>query len=154
MSLSSDFRDILSELNAAEARYLIVGAYAVAWYAEPRFTKDLDVWVDPAPDNAARVWSALARFGAPLGRLSAAELSEPGVIVQIGVAPSRIDVITTLDGVTFAVAWAARREGRFGGVTAFFIGPDELEHNKRTVGRLQDLEDVRRLAAARGKPGG
>ena len=67
MSLSSDFRDTLSELNAAEARYLIVGAYAVAWYAEPRFTKDLDLWVDPVEDNAERVWSALAKFGAPLG---------------------------------------------------------------------------------------
>lgn len=151
MSLSSDFRDILFELNAAEARYLIVGAYAVAWYAEPRFTKDLDLWVDPAPENASRVWHALASFGAPLGKMTPADLTQPGIIVQIGVAPSRIDVITTLDGLTFQEAWAARREGRFSDVSAFFIGPDELAHNKRTVGRLQDLEDVRRLDAARGR---
>jgi len=106
--LNPDFRDILSEFIDAEVRFLIVGAYALAAHGLPRATGDLDFWIALAPENADRILRALDRFGTPLEGLSAADLQEPGVVVQIGREPSRVDIMTTIDGVDFEEAWDER----------------------------------------------
>jgi hypothetical protein len=143
--LNPDFRDMLSALSAEQAEYLLVGAYAVAVHGLPRATGDLDVWIRSSEDNARRVWRALARFGAPLSGLHEADLQTPGVVVQIGVAPRRIDLLTAIDAVTFDDAWPERTEVDIGSLTVPVIGRRHLIVNKRAVGRPQDLADVARL---------
>src|SRR5215475_9924492 len=100
-SVNRDFRDLLAEFNAHGVEYLVVGAHALAAHGHVRATKDLDVWVRPASDNAERVLSALRAFGAPLHDLTQADLAAPGLVFQIGVAPLRIDIMTSIDGVEF-----------------------------------------------------
>src|SRR5438094_4350560 len=99
MAINPDFRDLFAALNDAGAKYLLVGGYAVALHAQPRFTKDLDLWIDLDTENAARVFEALRSFGAPLTELSVEDLAQPELIFQIGVAPNRVDVMTSIDGV-------------------------------------------------------
>ena len=106
--MSPDFKDLLSEFNAHGVDYLVVGAYALAAHGRIRATGDLDVWVRPVPANAKQVLSALVKFGAPLQDLSEQDLSTPGVVYQIGVAPLRIDILTAIDAVEFEEAWQAR----------------------------------------------
>ena len=145
MPLNDDFRDLFAALNAAGARYLLVGGYAVAFHAEPRFTKDLDVWVEPTQDNATRVFGALETFGAPLGEVTAADLSRPGIVFQIGVPPNRIDIVTHIDGVAFPEAWDGRTQSQYGDQPVPVIGLSDLIRNKRASGRPQDLIDVELL---------
>jgi hypothetical protein len=130
------------------AEYLIVGGYAVMLYSEPRHTKDLDIWVNANPENAQRVFHALAEFGAPLAGVKAGDFEKPDLIYQLGMPPSRIDVLTSIMGVQFADAWARRKEALFGGVRAPFIGLEDLLRNKRSVGRKTDLADIERLEEA------
>jgi hypothetical protein len=143
--LSRDFRDLLSALSEADARYLVVGGYAVGVHGHPRATKDLDVWVEASSDNARKVIAALRTFGAPLMGLSEIDLQSPGVGLRIGVEPGRIDVLTKVSGVGFTAAWEGRMEASFGGVRAHVIGLAELIANKRAAGRPQDLADVAML---------
>jgi hypothetical protein len=145
MNLSSDSIDLLRALNDANARYLIVGAHAIAYHARPRATADFDVWVDPSPENARRVYKALAAFGAPLDNLTVQELQSDDLIFQIGVAPYRIDVITDISGVAFDEAWPGRSEDRLGDLKIFVIGREDLIKNKKAAGRRKDLADVERL---------
>jgi hypothetical protein len=119
---------------AADVRYLIVGAYALALHGRPRATGDLDVWVEPSPDNAPRVMRALVQFGAPLTDVSEEDFAREGIVFQIGVPPARID-LTQLTGLTFAEAWPGRVRSRFGDVDAAFIGLDAFIRNKRATGR-------------------
>lgn len=146
--INPDFRDLFSALNAAEARYLVVGAYAVTFHARPRFTKDLDVWVGRAPDNAARVWQALAAFGAPMAEVRPEDFSRPDTVFQIGVVPNRIDVLTTIEGVEFAPAWERRVRSEYGDQVLWVLSRSDLITNKRALARPQDLEDVRELERA------
>jgi hypothetical protein len=141
---------MFSALNAAEARYLLVGAYAAMLYTEPRWTKDLDIWIEPSNENARRVRAALADFGAP-AQVTEEELARPGLIVQIGLPPNRIDIITTAEGVQFADAWARRQAFSFGTVPIPVLHLDDLITNKRAVGRPQDLIDVASLEKARAR---
>jgi hypothetical protein len=150
MPVNPDFVDLLRALSEAEARFLIVGAYAVTFHSKPRATADLDVWVDPAPENAAIVYAALRRFGAPLAELSESDLSQADMVYQIGVPPRRVDIMTTLTGVTFAEAWKTRTEGKLGGLRVPFIGRDALVRNKRALGRPQDLADLGMLGEGSG----
>ena len=143
--LNPDYRDMLSALSAECAEYLIVGAYALAAHGHPRATGDLDIWVRPTLENARRVWRALVAFGAPLRDLTEEDLCAPGTAFQIGVAPCRIDLLTSIDGVTFEDAWASRKEIEVEGVRLSVIGRDEFIRNKRATGRPQDLADVARL---------
>jgi hypothetical protein len=143
--MNRDFRDLLRALCDAEARFLVVGAYAVSYHAEPRATADLDVWVEATPDNAARVHAALRVFGAPLEELSAQDLVFPDLVFQIGVPPRRIDIMTGITGVTFADAWDGRVEARYSGVRFPLIGRDALLKNKRALGRPKDILDVELL---------
>ncbi len=145
MNLSSDFADLLHALNDANARYMIVGAHALAYHARPRATADFDVWVEASTENAPRVYRALAAFGAPLDNLKVEELVDDDLIFQIGVPPLRIDVITGISGVDFAQAWPRRSEGTLNGLRFFVIGREDLIENKKAAGRLKDLADVERL---------
>jgi hypothetical protein len=131
MNLSSDSIDLLRALNDANARYLIVGAHAIAYHARPRATADFDVWVDPSPENARRVYKALAAFGAPLDNLTVQELQS--------------DDITDISGVAFDEAWPGRSEDRLGDLKIFVIGREDLIKNKKAAGRRKDLADVERL---------
>jgi hypothetical protein len=140
--VNPDFRDLLRALFDAGARFLIVGAYAVSYHSEPRATGDLDIWIDPSPDNARRVYSALAAFGAPLTDLAESDLSTPDVVFQIGVAPRRIDIMTSITGVGFEEAWPARTEATYGDVPFPVIGIDALTRNKQALGRPKDLLDL------------
>ena len=122
MSLTRDFADLLRAFLDHEVRFLIVGAYALAVHGRPRATGDLDVWIDATPDNAVRAIGALRVYGAPLADLRDADLATPGVVFQIGIAPIRIDVLTSVSGVAFSEAWPARVSARFDGVEVPTIG--------------------------------
>jgi hypothetical protein len=150
--MNPDFKDLLSVFSAQGVEHLVVGAHALAAHGHVRATKDLDVWVRPSAENAARVLRALIAFGAPLHDLSIEDLSRPGLVFQIGVPPVRIDVLTALDGVEFEAAWRERMEARFGGLAVPVISRRDLIRNKRATGRLQDLADVERLEG--GPPAG
>jgi hypothetical protein len=151
--LNEDFLELLSALNAAEARFLVVGGYAVGVHGHPRATKDLDVWIEANPTNAARVLGALRIFGAPLGDLREDDFWVPGTGFKMGMPPSRIDILTQVSGIDFAAAWPRRVEAEFGeGVRCPVIGVEDLLLNKRAAGRPQDEADVaalERLARAR-----
>jgi hypothetical protein len=140
--MNDDFRDLLSALSDAEARFMVVGAYAVAVHGRPRATGDLDVWVEPSAENASRVMSALAAFGAPLMGLTEAHLSASGPGLHIGVPPRRIDILTSVSGLSFADAWPNRIQASFGGLQCPVIGLNDLITNKRASARPKDLADV------------
>ncbi|MFV2070024.1 MAG: hypothetical protein ACC645_23910, partial [Pirellulales bacterium] len=133
---------MLSALNAAGVDYLVVGAYAMAAYGCPRATGDIDFWVRPTPPNAARVWDAIIAFGAPASQITVEDFSTPDVVYQIGVAPQRIDILTSISGVEFDAAWENRLVADLDGVSAFVIGRHELLQNKMASGRPKDLLDV------------
>jgi hypothetical protein len=140
--MNPDFIDLLRAFNAADVRFLLVGAYALALYGRPRATGDLDIWIDATPDNAPRVMDALAAFGAPIASISTDDLAHPGVVYQIGVPPGRIDLLTDLTGLTFADAWPRRVRHPFGEVEVDFIGREDFILNKRATGRPKDLGDL------------
>ena len=140
--MNPDFHDLLRALSDAGARFLVVGAYAVSFHSEPRATGDLDIWIDPTPENAARVYRALISFGAPVSELSESDLSAPDVVFQIGLAPRRIDIMTTITAVTFEEAWATRSEATYGDVRFPIIGIDALTKNKQALGRPKDHVDL------------
>jgi hypothetical protein len=151
MAINPDFRDLFSALCEEGAEFIVVGAHAVMFYTEPRYTKDLDVWVCPSPANGAKVHRALRKFGAPMADLSEEDLSVAGTIFQIGVAPNRIDIITSIEGVEFVDAWHRRVSSTYGGVGISILALDDLLINKRTVGRPQDMIDVEKLGRAKPK---
>jgi hypothetical protein len=140
--MNQDFTDLLRAFIAADVRFLVVGAYALALHGRPRATGDLDVWVDATPENARRVVQALAEFGAPLSDISDADFATPGAVYQIGVPPGRIDILTELTGITFAEAWSDRLTRAFGDVDVDFIGRASFIRNKRATGRPKDLGDI------------
>ena len=143
--LNQDYRDMLSAFNDEKVEYMIVGAYAVAAHGVVRATGDIDLWIRSSQDNARRAWRALASFGAPLSGLREADLAVHGTVFQIGVAPSRIDILTSIDGVEFADAWNQRVEVEVEGIRVNVIGRSHLIANKKAVGRPQDLADIARL---------
>ena len=142
-----DFRDLLAELVKANARFLIVGAHALSVHGIPRATADLDVWIDRSPENARRVWAALAAFGAPLDALGIemSDLTRSDVVAQFGLPPYRIDILTGVSGVTFDEAWPERVDDRFDGVPVHYLGRAALIRNKRASGRTKDLADLESL---------
>jgi hypothetical protein len=145
MAINPDFSDLYAALNAAGARYLLVGGHAVAFHAQPRFTKNLDAWIDPTPANAALVFAALESFGAPLAALRVQDLSTEGIVFQIGIPPNRIDILTSIDDVRFDEAWPARVDTAYGDQPIHVIGRDHLRRNKLATGRGQDLLDAELL---------
>jgi hypothetical protein len=142
VAINPDFSDLFAALNAAGARYLLVGGYALAVHAQPRFTKNLDVWVESSPENARRVHQALSAFGAPLTELDPSDFEVTGLIFQIGIPPNRIDVLTAVDGLAFDEAWPNRLSTSYGDHAITVIGKADLVRNKRATGRAQDALDA------------
>ena len=143
--VTKDFEELFACLNARNVRAVIVGGYAFAFHAKPRFTKDIDIFVDPTPENAERLIRALEDFGFGDVGLTVADFATPGAIVQLGVPPNRVDLLTAIDGVSFDEAWASRVGGQYGAQPAHYLGIEELRRNKRASGRLQDLADLEEL---------
>jgi predicted nucleotidyltransferase len=150
---SPHYKDLLRILNECQVEYLIVGGYAVMKYTEPRYTKDLDVWAGNSSQNAARLYQALARFGAPVSHdgLTPETFTKERIVYQIGVAPVRIDIATHIDGVEFSAAWQKRVESTFFGVPVHFISLNDLIRNKQASGRSGDIEDLKNLQPEGGK---
>ena len=144
--LNPDYRDILSLLNEEKAEYLVVGAFAMAAHGVPRATGDIDIWINPSDTNSGRVWNALSRFGAPLEKLSREDFETAGLVLQIGLAPKRIDILTSIDDVAFSEAWEARESIEIEGMTVFVISKKHLIINKKALGRPQDRVDIDRLS--------
>ncbi len=154
---SRAYEEFIAAFNARGVRYLVIGAHAVAFHARPRATKDLDIWIDPTPANARRALAALRDFfgGADLG-YTIEDVTDPDCIIQLGVAPVRIDLLSAIPGCPdFQVAWKRRVDGRFGGVPTQYIGLEDLIRNKEATVRAQDRADagiLRRVVAAKAPP--
>lgn len=144
--LNQDFREFVQSLNDSGALFLVVGGYAVALHGVPRYTKDLDLWIDNTPENAARVLDALDRFGFGELDISEDDLTRPDRVIQLGYPPVRIDLITSLEGVEFDECHAARLEVEVEGVIVSFIDLEHLKANKKATGRHQDLADLESLS--------
>jgi hypothetical protein len=142
---TKDFEELFSVFERREVRFVVVGAHALAHHAKPRYTKDLDIFVDATPENAEKIVASLEEFGFGGIGISADDFSSPGRILQLGVPPTRIDIITSITGVSFAEAWETRVEGAYGAVTVPFIGYEALVRNKLASGRPQDVADVETL---------
>ena len=147
--LNPDFRDMLSAFIAEDVEFLIVGAYALAVHGVPRATGDLDFWVRPDAVNAKKVLRALASFGAPVEGLLAQDLASPDVVFQVGMAPARVDILTSIDGVEFSEAWKARVVAEVDGLSVPVLGREHLIRNKRATGRTRDLADLEDLGSSR-----
>ena len=148
MFINSDFTDLLRLFNARNVRYLVIGGYAVVQYAEPRFTKDLDLWISTDASNAAAVYAALREFGAPLSGMTEADFAEEGYFYQMGVPPVRVDVLMGIPGLQFEEAWQRRVEIDFGELSISFISRQDLITAKLASGRPQDLLDANLLSQA------
>jgi len=145
MELKKDFREFVELLNAADVKYVIVGAYAVAFHGLPRYTKDIDFLIEPSAENAKKVLMVLDQFGLGSLNIKSNDIAQPNKIVQLGVEPNRIDLITMLDGVTFDEAYANRQPVTMDHLLLNFLSKPLLIRNKRMVGRPQDLADAARL---------
>ena len=147
MAENPHFKELLQCLNEFEVRYLIVGGYAIMKYTEPRFTKDLDIWVENSVGNSGRVFEALKRFGAPIesDKITAETFTGDRLTYQIGIAPVRIDILTGITGVDFKDAWQDRVEGSVFGVSVHFISLAQLIANKEATARSSDLEQLRQI---------
>jgi predicted nucleotidyltransferase len=143
--LNDDYKEMLQCLAGEGVKYLVVGAYALAAHGYPRATMDIDLWVEPSPENAEAVLRALGRFGAPLRELTSADLQHDDTIFQIGVAPRRIDLITGVSGLRFEEAFANAIEVQVEGMNLRFPSIHDLIRNKRASGRTKDLADVEAL---------
>lgn len=147
MAENPHYKELLQRLNESKARYLIVGGYAIMKYTEPRFTKDLDLWVEASAENSARVFEALKKFGAPLesDNITAETFTRGDLAYQIGIAPVRIDILTHITSVDFSTAWRDRVPGSIFGVPVHFISLGQLIANKEATGRSSDLEQLKNI---------
>ena len=145
MLTSPDFKELLSLMEKHKVRYLVVGGYAVMRYTEPRFTKDLDLWISTDKKNSMAVYAALKEFGAPLKDLSPADFAKEGYFYQMGNPPFRLDVMMSIPGVTFEVAWENREKVQMEGLIIPFISKADLIKAKEASGRDQDLIDAKEL---------
>jgi hypothetical protein len=146
-----DFKDLLSAFNAHGVRYLIVGGYAVILHAQPRATKDIDLLVQPDPENAQGVYAALAEFGMPLGSVMPDDFARPGTFFRFGVEPRAVDILLDIPGIDFETAWSRRVESEVDpqtGLKAYFVSALDLLRSKLASGRLQDLADAEAIRAA------
>jgi hypothetical protein len=152
MPLSRDLKEFVGCLNSTGAEYLIVGALAVSWHGFPRYSGDIDFLVRPTPDNAQRIRAALVKFGFGELDISLTDLTVPGKVIQLGYEPNRIDLMTSITGVSFEDAWDTRVAGELDGLPVFFIGRAALLRNKESTGRSKDRIDAEQLRKQ--SPGG
>ncbi len=145
MDLESDFKELLELFNARSVEFLIVGAYALAQHGIPRYTGDLDILVRPSADNAVRVMEALKAFGFGEIGLARQDFEKAGNVIQLGVPPVRIDIVTSISGVSWEEADGERIEGRYGDIAVGFLGREQIIANKRASGRKKDLADLEAL---------
>ncbi len=145
MELSSDFKDIFKIFNKYKVKYLLIGAYAVIYYTEPRFTKDIDIWVKPDIKNAEKVYKSLSEFGAPLRNIKVNDFTNKKMIYQIGVAPVRIDIIIGTTGMKFDSAWEKRKKSFYDKVSVNIISRKDLIKIKTKLKRKQDILDIEKL---------
>jgi hypothetical protein len=145
MEVYRDFKELLELFNAHSIEYLVVGGYALAAHGAPRNTGDIDLWVNSTRDNAVCVLRSLEQFGIGGIELSTEDFVKPDNVVQLGVPPVRVDLVTAIDGVTWDIAWPGRLAGEYGLVSTNFIGRREFIINKRASGCLKDLADVEAL---------
>jgi hypothetical protein len=148
-----DYKDLLSAFNAHGVKYLIVGGYAVIFHAQPRFTRDIDLFIRADRENAKATYEALAAFGAPLQDIRIEDLGDPNNFFRVGREPHAIDILPSIDGVDFDAAWERRIEGVIdpqSGLTVYFISAADLVAAKIAAGRMQDLADVEALRKAKG----
>ncbi len=146
MFINSDFSDLLKIFNDNNVKYMVIGGYAVIQYAEPRFTKHLDLWISTDPQNAKAVYESLRQFGAPLVDMTEADFSEEGYFYQMGTPPVRVDILMGIPGVQFDEAWERYMRVDFDDLPVLFISRPDLITAKRASGRLQDLLDVQQLS--------
>ncbi|MFH1352141.1 MAG: hypothetical protein ABIH68_01045 [bacterium] len=151
MEISSDYEDLFKTFNKHKVKYLVIGAYAVIYYTEPRYTKDIDVWVKPDRSNSERVYEALKEFGAPLSGMDINKdfFTKKNMVYQIGVAPVRVDVLMGIEGVDFDKSWKNREKVKYGRTMINFIGMADLIKNKRKAKRKIDEVDIEMLLKAR-----
>jgi hypothetical protein len=147
--MNTDWTELLNAFNAGGVRYLVVGGQAVIFYAEPRYTKDIDLWVGTDPTNAEAVYKSLKDFGAPLAGIAPDTFADPDLFYQIGVPPFRVDIIMSIPGVSFDSAWEKRNAVELEGIVVPLIAKDDLIANKIACGRPQDLVDAEALALGR-----
>jgi predicted nucleotidyltransferase len=143
--LSRDYREFIQSLNAHKVRYLVIGGYALAFHGHPRYTKDIDIWVEVSASNAAVIIKALREFGFASLDLQEKDFLEPDQIIQLGYPPNRIDLVTSASGVDFSACYNARRELDLDGISVAFIDLENLRKNKKASGRKQDLADLESL---------
>ena len=149
--MNQDFKDLLEAFINEKVRFLIVGGYAVIKHSEPRYTKDLDLWISPDEENAERLFRALTAFGAPLDGLTSNDFTRPEYFYTMGRAPGRIDILLDIKGRNFEECWERRNVVDLGKLQVNYISRDDLIVNKEAVGRLQDLADVEKLRETRDK---
>ncbi|MCX6135835.1 MAG: nucleotidyltransferase [Ignavibacteriales bacterium] len=142
MEISKDFEEFFGLLNKYDVRYLVVGGYAVAIHARPRFTNDIDIFIEASEANARKLVAALQEFGFGDVGIAVEDLVRPNQVLQLGYPPFRIDLLTSISGVAFAAAWPRKVSAEYGGQSVYFIGKEDLVVNKREAGRKRDLEDL------------
>ena len=145
MEVQPDFRDLLGLFNVHKVEYMIVGAYALAFHGVPRFTGDLDIFIKPDSENARRILQALDEFGFKSVGLTLEDFQSADKVVQLGVPPVRIDIITSLTGVSWEEAFSGRAEGKYGDMPVYYIGREQFIANKRALGRKRDFADLEAL---------
>lgn len=143
--MNSDFKELLKIFAQYQVKYLVIGGYAVAKHAEPRYTKDLDIWINNSRANAEQIFQALKEFGAPLNDVTVEDFTIPTLVFQIGIEPSRIDILMGLKELDFDECWERRSIAKIGEIEICFISLDDLIFNKRLAGRPQDLRDAENL---------
>ena len=145
MDTQQDFKELLALFNALHVKYIIVGGYALAFHGAPRMTGDIDIFVEPSDDNALKVLEALKKFGFGNIGLKIEDFKQKDNVIQLGHPPVRIDILTSLTGVSWGKAYATKKKGRYGGLFVFFISRELLLKNKRSVGRKKDQADLEAL---------
>ena len=145
MEIQPDFKDLLELFNAHKVEYIIVGGYALAFHGAPRYTGDIDIYVRPEDKNAARIISALAEFGFGSVGLSAEDFERPEQVIQLGVPPVRVDIITSIAGISWDETFSGRVAGKYGDIQVHYIGREQFIINKRAVARKKDLADLEAL---------
>jgi hypothetical protein len=143
--MNSDFKELLKIFGREKVEYLIIGGYAVAKHAEPRYTKDLDIWINNSLENAKKVYGALKEFGAPLNNITIEDFTHPTLVFQIGMETSRIDILMGLKELDFDECQKRRVTAKIGEIEIYFISIDDLIFNKKLAGRPQDLHDAELL---------
>ncbi len=145
MEAQQDFKELLALFNALHVKYIIVGGYALAFHGAPRMTGDIDILVESSNENALKVLTALNRFGFGNTGLKAEDFSQRGNVIQLGQPPVRVDILTSLSGVSWEKAYETREKGRYGDLFVYFINRAMLLKNKRAVGRKKDQADLEAL---------